>query len=204
MEYALYDDIENFSDDELAAALTQVSEQRREKALKYRYDSGKKQSVIAYMLLKRLLEKCYGISSNPVFIEGEHGKPVMAEHKNIHFNMSHCQKAVACVVDDNPIGIDIENIPETLREGLCEYVFDKEELTMIHNAENPQIEFARLWTMKESYVKFTGTGIFGSNQLKGLLHEYFKCERAGKEAPVVFHTEVNENKGWVMTICKRS
>ncbi len=52
--------------------------------------------------------------------KGEHGKPYIEEIKNLHFSISHSGHWWVCVVDNQPIGMDIECIqhrggPENLR-----------------------------------------------------------------------------------------
>ena len=62
--------------------LSRVSEQRREKVLKYKFQAGREQSLKAYMLLQRLLKEEYGITEPPVFRELENGKPVIVGHED--------------------------------------------------------------------------------------------------------------------------
>ena len=60
---------------DLQAALKEISEQRREQALKFKYEQGQRLCVLAYLLLKQALREGYGITENPVFEYNEHGKP---------------------------------------------------------------------------------------------------------------------------------
>lgn len=66
---------ENIWDFDLEAALKEISAQRREQALKFRYEQGQRLCVLAYQLLKKGLQQEYGITENPVFVYNEHGKP---------------------------------------------------------------------------------------------------------------------------------
>ena len=56
---------ENIGDFDLKAALAEISEQRREQALKFRYEQGQRLCVLAYLLLKQALREVYGITDNP-------------------------------------------------------------------------------------------------------------------------------------------
>ena len=58
---------ENIGDFDLKAALAEISEQRREQALKFRYEQGQRLCVLAYLLLKQALREVYGITDNPLF-----------------------------------------------------------------------------------------------------------------------------------------
>ena len=59
---------EEIWDFDLAAALTEISEQRREQVLKFRHELGQRLCVLAYQLLKRGLKEVYGMEENPEFI----------------------------------------------------------------------------------------------------------------------------------------
>lgn len=174
--------------------LSQLSDQRRSKILRFKHRAGQWQSLQAYLLLKQMLHDHYAIDDFPEFSEGEHGKPELVGHTDIHFNISHCQTAVACVVSDSLCGIDVERIPERVKEDLCRYVFNGEECHQVLTAEHPEVEFARLWTMKEAVVKLTGTGLSGREQLQPLLNNYTDKVR--------FETEIDIEHGFVMTVAE--
>ena len=151
---------EEIWDFDLEAALREISEQRREQALKFKFEQGQRLCVLAYQLLKQGLREVYGITENPVFEYNEHDKPSIVGHPEIHFNLSHCKEAAACVVSDQPVGIDV-------------YAMNDEEVRQIEASDNPAAAFIRLWTMKEATLKLIGTGI--SDDLKTAIdHERFQ------------------------------
>ena len=157
---------ENIWDFDLEAALAEISPQRREQALKFKYELGQRLCVLAYRLLQQGLREAYGITEPPVFEYNEHGKPAIIGHPDIHFNLSHCKQAAVCVISDRPVGIDVESIRE-YRESLVRYTMNENEIREIESATNPAASFIRLWTMKEAALKLIGTGI--SNDLKTVL-----------------------------------
>ena len=171
---------------DLEAGLAEISEQRREQALRYRHELGRRQCVLAYLLLKRALREEFGIMENPVFAFGEHGKPTLVGHPDIHFNLSHCREAVLCVVSDRPVGCDVESIRE-FHESLVRYTMNDAEVRQIEQAPHPATEFIRLWTMKEAVLKLSGEGI--RDDLKGVLQ--------GKDG---FQTVVNQEKNYIYSI----
>ena len=134
-------------DFDLEAALKEISEQRREQALKFKFELGQRLCVLAYQLLKQGLREEYGITENPFFEYNEHGKPSIVGHPEICFNLSHCKEAVVCAVSDKPVGIDVESIRE-YRDSLVHYTMNDEEIQEIESSEHPASAFIRLWTMK--------------------------------------------------------
>lgn len=169
---------EDIWDYDLDAALGEISEQRREQALKFKHEQGQRLCVLAYQLLKEGLQKEYGITENPIFEYNEHGKPLLIGHPEIFFNLSHCKEAAICVVSDQPVGVDVESIRE-YKESLVNYTMNDEEIAQIKSAENPAATFIRLWTMKEATTKLIGTGI--SNDMKTVIdtlkYKYTTVER---------------------------
>ena len=175
MRVLVSEDIWDFDLDE---ALRDISEQRREQALKFKHEQGQRLCVLAYQLLKKGLQQEYGITENPIFEYNEHGKPSIVGHPEICFNLSHCKEAVVCVISDQPVGADVESIRE-YKESLVRYTMNDEEIREIEPSENPAATFIRLWTMKEATMKLIGTGI--SNDMKTVIdttkYKYTTVER---------------------------
>ena len=178
-------------DFDLATALQEISAQRREQALRYRHELGQRQCVLAYLLLKRALREEFGIADNPVFVYGEHGKPVLADYPDIHFSLSHCREAVTCAVSSRPVGIDVESV-RPLKESLVRYTMSETEQQKIFGAENPALMFTRLWTMKEARLKLTGEGII--NDMKHALDD---------AALFRFETTIDPELHYIYTVCEQ-
>ena len=151
----LNDDIEHF---DWQAALPLMTEQRREQCLKFKFELGRKTCAAAYLLLCEGLRQEYGIMEPPVFEYGEHGKPFIVGHPEICFNMSHCREAAICVLSDKPVGVDVESI-RPYNESLARYTMSDAEMALIESAKRPEVEFIRLWTLKEAFLKCSGEGI---------------------------------------------
>ncbi len=178
------DHIEDF---DLQAALLKVSKERREYALRYRREHDQRLCVAAYMLLQQALKAEYSIGEPPQFLYGPNGKPHLKNHPEIHFNLSHCDEAVVCVVSNKPVGIDVESIRQFSPE-LAAATMNPEELDIIQSSPNPSIAFTRFWTMKESLLKLTGEGI--TDNLHDILTNTDNYH---------FITEIDETTGYVLT-----
>lgn len=90
------------------------------------------------------------------------GKPYLAGLPDIHFNITHCHRLVACAFSGRPIGIDGE-LPGAFENALIKKVFSPEEKYFFYQtATTAELRiqwFFKFWTLKEAYVKKTGTGI---------------------------------------------
>ena len=177
----------------IALALKQVGPQRREAALRYLREIDRKLSLAAFLLLMEGLEKEYGIMEPPVLAFGPHGKPFLRDHPRIHFNLSHCARAVLCVVGDAPVGCDVETVEFPLDRDLVRHCCSPEEEAAILSSERPDVAFCTLWTRKEAYLKWTGEG------LTDHLPELFASPKA---AAARFETRVSPDASFVYTLCR--
>ena len=174
---------------DLDAALAEISEQRREQAVKFKHELGQRLCVLAYQLLKQGLSEVYGIEENPVFEYNEHGKPSIIGHPEICFNLSHCKEAAICAISDQPVGVDVESV-RSFKESLVRYTMNEDEIRQIESSEDQAVAFIRLWTMKESAMKLIGTGI--SNDMKHVL----------QQEGLNFETFVDAQSRFVYSICR--
>ena len=179
----LNDHIKDFDFD---AALPLLSDERRQQALQFRHELGRKTCAAAYLLLREGLAKEYGITEKPCFDYGPHGKPVLRNHPDIHFNLSHCREAVVCALSDVPVGVDVEAVTH-YKESVAHYTMNEQEIKLIENSVRPDVAFIRLWTMKEAKLKRIGSGI--RKDMKDVLTPNDR-----------FLTLVNTEKGYVISV----
>lgn len=191
----VFDHPQDVTQEELQQDLLLLPEWRRQKASSYRFLIDQVLCAKAYLLLKNGLKEAYGITGNPVFEYVKHEKPVLRDYPDIHFNLSHCRRGIMCVIDDMPIGCDIEEIESTLDIDLCHVCFNDNEVAGITSAADSCVAFTKLWTMKEAVLKLTGDGI--SDDLPKL----FNGDLLQR---VHFQTVVDRNNGFVYTICQDS
>ncbi|MBR4366174.1 MAG: 4'-phosphopantetheinyl transferase superfamily protein [Bacteroidaceae bacterium] len=180
---------DHLSDFDLDEALTRLSEQRREQALRFKHEAGRRQCTAAYLLLCEALTQEYGITEKPVFEYGPHGKPFIIGHPEIFFNLSHCREAAVCVVSDTPVGIDVESIRE-YKDTLVRYTMNDDEIAQILGNEQPDVAFISLWTRKEAVLKLSGEGI--SKDMKDVL--------VGYNRPI--DTFVVESRGYIYSVAR--
>jgi len=95
-----------------------------------------------------------------------HGKPFLAERKDIFFNYSHSDGLIFCAVAKREVGVDIQKIkPYNAR--LAKRICSEEELVQLENSKTKDEALCRIWTKKEAAAKLYGTGIFRPHPDKG-------------------------------------
>ena len=193
MNYRLFvkEDLSSITSEELEAAIASLPAWRREKALRFKHRQGRIECAFSYLLLCQALREVYGITEQPSFLIGEHGKPELSLNSKLstlNFNISHCKSALAVALSASPVGIDVESVGR-YSESLARHVLNDSEFAEVSQSPNPQIPFTRLWTQKEAVVKLTGRGI--DDDLPNLLYKYNN---------VSLHTEEHLSQGYILSV----
>ena len=146
--------------------LQRCSAARREKLETIQTAAGKRNSLAAAVLLDLALQTRGIREQNVKYEYGETGKPSVCGIPGFHFSISHSKEAVVCAVSDRKIGADIEkmrNLETRIARISCtdsdlEFIFGSATIPESFNNES-LFRFFRLWTAKEAYFKYCGTGI---------------------------------------------
>lgn len=121
----------------------------------------KRQHSHAHALLRECLRyRDIAYTEDTPTVRGDLGKPSLAEHPEVHYNLSHANGIAACIVSDRECGIDCEQVRE-YRPNVLKRAFSERERQLIEDTppEQRDLMFFRLWTLKEAYVKAIGVGI---------------------------------------------
>lgn len=155
------------------------------------------QHKIAYALLREILKKHFGITGYTI-TKNEKGKPLLLEFPDVCFNISHCDGLAVCGISDKEIGVDAELI-RSYNSKVMKRIFSAEEQSLIAVSENPETDFFKIWTLKESLCKFTGDGIFSG--LSEYSFDISQGEPTCKKASDKFFTQKIIEKKWVVSVC---
>lgn len=142
-----------------------LSNDRISKLNKLRNDSDRYLCIGAEILLKIALYEELNIPLNEELIYGygEYDKPYL-KNIDIKYNISHSGEYVICILSNKEVGCDIEVIKEANLD-VAKRFFSTDEYKQIINSSNANDEFYRLWVIKESYLKYKGTGIKDINNI---------------------------------------
>lgn len=154
--------------DTVMKIISLMPSERRRRALKMK-ELPQKENAVCFALLLYGLSGLYGLYRNISFKYGENGKPYI--EPGPHFNFSHCKSAAVCAFSGSEVGVDIQKNTD-VSEGVIRRVCTEKEREMLTHGG----DFARLWTQKESILKYLGTGLSGMSALPDLSH----CTSDGK------------------------
>lgn len=177
---------------------------RREKAMRFRFQSGRMQSLGVGLLL-RLACRDFGIEgADENVVLGENGKPTFRDFPDVHFNLSHSKERVMCVVSPCEVGCDVERVKEG-RSRLAERFFKESETRWIQSfpeGDAQDTAFCRLWTLKECYMKVTGRGMSLSPDkfTLAMAPEEISLDHEGPRPEYTFR-EVSHDGGYCAAFC---
>ena len=186
---SLFDDMSFCTDSEVERMIALVPEPRRSQALAFKHTFGRFACLKSYLMLAELLQKEFDLNDFRVDV-GDHGKPFLTDHPDIHFNISHCRNAIAVAVSDRPVGLDVESF-RRFGDGLLDKTMNDFERAEILESANPEETFAAYWTRKEAVFKLMGTGI--TDNLHGILTDKTMTD-----------TVINREKGYAASVAVNS
>lgn len=122
------------------------------------YAEGTEGRTLAPRLLRYALQRTFGLQTLPAMAEMPQGKRYFKDYPEIQFNLSHSGGFALCGVGDQPLGVDIEMV-RPRRPGLERRILAPEEQALWRESSDPTRFLIALWTLKESYCKYTGDGL---------------------------------------------
>ena len=110
-------------------------------------------------LLARLYREKTG-KELPEIRTTERGKPYFADGK-LHFSISHTQKHAFCVLSENNVGLDAEELDRDIRLQLADKILSDWEKAQFDAAADKRKALLTFWVLKEASVKLSGEGLRG-------------------------------------------
>lgn len=150
----------NVDSERIQYFLRLVSDETRERIQKFRFKEDSLRTLYGEILIRYISNAQFGLKNNQIhFAKNKYGKPYIMDSP-LYFNISHAGDWVVCAIDFSEIGIDIEKIKE-INFSIAERFFSRHEYEdLIKKHTGQQLDyFYDIWTLKESYIKWLGTGL---------------------------------------------
>jgi 4'-phosphopantetheinyl transferase len=163
-----------------------LSPDEQKRADRYQFDRDRQHFIASRGILRQILSNY--VNSHPSKLEftySQKGKPSLVtnnypgEQEKLEFNLSHSHgRALYAIACHRNIGIDLEYIRPVEVQNLAKRFFCPAEYHALIQLPKPQQEtaFFHTWTCKEAYLKATGEGIVGLEQVEVSIH----CDRPAK------------------------
>lgn len=149
-------DISALSPSDYQALYEKASAERKVRADRYRRWEDSLRCVVADALLRHALGTCeYTVEKTAS------GKPFIKGRENFHYNLSHSGNWVVIAFGDTEVGVDVEKPRTNIdMDAIARRFFATEEQRYVFKEETNRVSrFCEIWTGKESYLKYMGTGL---------------------------------------------
>ena len=145
-----------------ASAFTEAEERQRARA--FSRDELRLRFLASRGVLREVLARWIGTEPGAlIFANGPQGKPSLAAHDGLHFNLAHSADLMVLAVGTcGELGVDVERFrPMSDALAIARRFFTAREAAWLeaHPAARRGMEFFRLWTRKEAVLKACGLGI---------------------------------------------
>lgn len=132
------------------------------------------------------------------------GKPSL-KRKDIFYNISHSGKYVTCAISNKMVGIDIQKHIEKFEEIISFFsISEKEYLASIPLQKLLIKEFFKIWTVKESYVKFLGRGLYKELDSFSLFLDKKKIIDEGRIVKDILYKNFSISEEYTMSVVASS
>ncbi len=134
-------------------------------------------------------------------VRKENEKPALRDFPQINFSISHSENIWSCAVGDCKVGLDLQRRYEKDGERLARRFFHPEEISWMEI--NGFGEFSRIWTYKESYVKYTGVGLRRGLDYFSVIPGLQAGENKGGPAGEVYQQEIPFLESFYLVLTSR-
>ena len=160
MVQILYTDISSIDQETYQQLYAAASCSRRERADRYRNFSDAVRCLVGEVLLRKALAETFGQWEGFSLAQAEHGKPYVVGQPDFHFSISHSDKWVVLAYGCTELGVDIQDLDSKKNaEAVARRFFTEEEQQYLTSQADKSLAFSKIWTGKESYLKYLGTGL---------------------------------------------
>ncbi|TES55760.1 4'-phosphopantetheinyl transferase superfamily protein [Halalkalibacterium halodurans] len=151
----------NVTEGQYHRLLSELSEEKQKTIQRFVFREDALRSLVADLLVRKIIRTELQISNDQIQFEtNTYGKPFVKGLPSFHFNISHSGNWVVCATDDQPVGIDIEQV-RPIEFEIAERFFSESEIRDLEEktGKAKQSYFYDLWSLKESYIKMVGKGL---------------------------------------------
>lgn len=160
--YLRISDFDRFED---SFFLPDVSRETWESAMSFKSAIVRRTKLLGESMVRKLIGRNWGLDAGAFGISrGSHGKPyVVNVGMPVYFNLSHSGNYIVCALSEREIGVDIEK-RNRIRTEVARRFFHPQEVQQLERLDGElQADlFFRYWSVKESFLKYTGEGLAAS------------------------------------------
>lgn len=128
-----------------------------EKTSQYKNPADQLRHLAGEILSRVSIKNHTGFYPDAPFLCSEHGKPYIDLQK-VEFNISHSGDYAVLALSEQNVGVDIEKLRHN-KMRVARRFFSDTEIDLLKGSDSPDQDFTKLWSLKEAYLKFSGSGL---------------------------------------------
>lgn len=185
--------------------LSKLTEEKQEGIQQYVFREDALRSIVADLLIRKSIVTKFQIPNEQIQFEtNTYGKPFVKGLPSFHFNVSHSGNWVVCATDNQPIGIDIEEI-QPIDFQIAYSFFSRTEIEDIEEKTGNEklLYFYDLWSLKESYIKMVGKGLsipLDSFTCRVINDQFFFTSNDGEQSVYLKQYDLDPN--YSLSVCQ--
>jgi len=137
-----------------------VSSEKQKRIECFHCNIDKKLGLYADLLVRMIVCQKNNIKNDTInFDRDQDGKPYIKTCRDFQYNVSHTRNAVVVAMADCGVGVDIERIKPIDYKIADRFFSDNEQKYIKNQSDETDKRFYEIWTKKEAYIKYKGTGL---------------------------------------------
>ena len=180
----------DFSEEFYSGFLKSLDADTNKYILSKKKQEAQKTSLLALYLLKKGLSQFYGINDYKI-LRSKKGKPYLKDNE-VYFSISHTKDTAAVAFSEKPVGIDVEYLRGYSSAAKRFFNGDENQYAL-----QSDLNFTKIWTLKEAAVKATGQGMI---QAKNINFKFFNDKIITDLPNAKIFQEVKD--GLIISICE--
>lgn len=165
-------------------------------------DKRKAEILTSAVLIKKALKDLNINEADVTYDKAIDGKPYFSNIENLYYNLSHSGDYVVLAMSDTNVGIDIQKIEPKIKN-VAKRFFTDEENQYLNSLDGEERIFAfyKIWSVKESYIKYTGRGL---RQELSSFNVSLNDDYASIKNEDLILTLINEIPNYSICVCHKS
>jgi len=189
---------ENFEVKSFEKEVEKLPELIQKKLNNYQNPQNWRSSVKGYLLLKQALLHENQSHLLETINHSKTGKPIFESH-NWHFNISHSESLITCVLsNESEVGIDVQ-VYKKLQIEQYKRHFNEDEWKQLNTHSNILKAFCQLWSKKEAVMKADSRGL--DIPLKDI--KIFENNQVSLYNETWFLSEINLHKNYTIHVATK-
>ena len=140
--------------------LPKISKENQKRCQRFRFKEDTLRTLYGELIVRHVICQQLSYKNEDITILKEDGGKPYIKGRPIHFNVSHAGEYVVSAFSEHEVGIDIEQMKEIDINIADRFFYQQEYVDLLAQEPSAQFDyFFSLWTLKESYIKWLGTGL---------------------------------------------